>query len=281
MIQLLRFLALVVLIVSATPVAAQIYVPASDGDFSLFSDGDLAGQHGWSAVTTTPTGMQVSGGKVVTLGGQLVDPPDVRYTFAAPVPGTAGSTFYIGLNFRVTQLGSNSPTFGSDFVGGQTAAGEFGPRLAYGRVIGSTGYTFQLSGGTPQPPSSALIYLSDDVPRLPDGILRVIVAYDFISGSINDQISIYLDPTSPIRANNTPLFTFFNSSGLGWADLGNLTGLNLSVGLRANTSEIGRVTAAGSFGEAYSFITVPEPSSLALAALGVGLFSWRRARCVR
>jgi len=277
MIRLLRPLVLAVLIVNAAPSAAQVYVPATAGDFSLFTNGDLAGQHGWVAPTTTPTGLQVSGGKVVTAGGQAVDPPDVRYPFAAPVPATAGSTFYIGLNFRVTQVDSLAPTVGSDFVGGQTVAGEFGPRLAFGRPFnGGPGYTFQLSGGTTQ--GSTMIYLTDDVPRFPDGDLRVILAYDFLAGTLNDLISIYLDPTSPVRSANTPLFTFGNSPGLGWTDLGNLAGLNLSVGLHAPTSEIGRVTATGTFGEAYSFITVPEPSSFALAMLGAGVISWRRAR---
>jgi len=273
-------LVLAALIVNAAPSAAQVYVPSTAGDFSLFINGDLAGQHGWVATTSTPTGLQVSGGKVMTSGGQTVDPPDVRYPFAAPVPATPGSSFYIGLSFRVTQVDTAAPTVGSDFVGGQTVAGEFGPRLAFGRPFnGSPGYTFQLSGGTTQ--GSTLTYLTDNVPRFPDGDMRVILAYDFVAGTLNDQFSIYLDPTLPVRSANTPLFTFVNSPGTGWTDLGNLAALNLSVGLHAPTSEIGRVTATGTFGEAYSFITVPEPSSLVLAcwvsAFSVaGVLGWRR-----
>src|SRR5207247_2282284 len=60
--------AVIVLIGVAAPSSAQVYVPASAGDFAGFSNGDLAGQHGWKPLTTTPTGLQVINGKVVTLG---------------------------------------------------------------------------------------------------------------------------------------------------------------------------------------------------------------------
>src|SRR5947209_5189305 len=83
----------------ATPAAAQVYVPPASGDFSGFADGDLAGQNGWVGVPTTPTGIQVQGGRVVVqvAGAGATDLPDARYPFGATVPGTAGTSYYVGL----------------------------------------------------------------------------------------------------------------------------------------------------------------------------------------
>src|SRR5215213_7506854 len=80
----------------------QVYLPPSSGDFSLFANGELAGQNGWVPVTTTPTIGQINNGRMV-VPFSFSPPPPVRYPFAAAVPNTLGSSYFVGLTFRLNR----------------------------------------------------------------------------------------------------------------------------------------------------------------------------------
>jgi hypothetical protein len=253
---------------------AQVYLPPGAGTFSGFADGDLVGQNGWTSVTTTPTGAQVVGGKLVFQGGLTSDPPDARYPFSATVPNTGGTTFYVGAAFRVTQADQNSLGI-SPVLSGRTTTAQDGPVLAVSGGSGPPNTYWLLTRGGPSNSGTGVTYATDAVNR-PDGqTIRVILAYDFVNGASNDMLGVYVNPSSPIRSNNTAAYTLTNfvssSSDFSWQELTGLTGVTLSPqGTLSSTSpglEFDTLSAAGDFTSVYSAITVPEPSALALVAL--------------
>ncbi len=283
-----RFVSLAVVVGVSAPAAAQVvYVPPQAGDFSLFADGDLAGQNGWVPVTTTPTGVQISGGRVVVQSVQgTTDLPDARYPFTAAVPATAGTSYYVGLTLRVTSV----PTVSNidDVVGTHnTAAADDGVRLAVYTAFQAPPGQYELAFCAGPAPGPSFTYFPSPVSHTVGEALRVILAYDFVAGTAHDRASLYVDPASPDRTADTAEVNLRNTgpSNPYWTDLGNLTGLTIvspgfSLGGPPTPGfEIGRIIAADNFAAAYSFITpVPEPSAVALLgaiAACVGARRWR------
>lgn len=251
---------------SAAPAAGQVYIPPSSADFSSFANGDLAGQNGWVPVSTTPTGVQINGGRAVVQAAASA-PPGVRYPFAASVPATAGTSYYVGLTLRVTQ--SDAVTqLGADILGSRTVAGPDALRLAV-QTVSAGVYRFLVTGG-PSSTNNYTYFFSGTASHAVGQTLRVVLAYDFRGGAQDDGYSLYVDPVSPTRAGDTAEFSVNNTAGT-WADLGDLAGTSivsppLFGPMNCPGFEIGRITAAGDFASVYSFITpVPEPSALALA----------------
>ncbi|HEY1380539.1 MAG TPA: hypothetical protein VGF55_27305, partial [Gemmataceae bacterium] len=191
------FVGLAVALVAAGPAAGQLYIPPTAGDFSLFADGDLAGQNGWVAATTAPTGVQISGGRAVVQAATAT-PPGARYPFAATVPAAAGTSYYVGLTLRVTQSDAVSQ-LGADILGAKTAAGPDGLRLAVqGTSPGQ--YRLLVTGGPTPPPTNTYNYFFANVSHPVGQSVRLILAYDFRGGAQDDGYTLYVDPTSPNRA---------------------------------------------------------------------------------
>jgi hypothetical protein len=275
------------LLLAAPYTHAQIYLPTSAGNFGGFANGDLAGQNGWTAVSTTPTGAQVLGGKVVFQGGLTTDPPDARYPFASTVPTTAGTTFYVGAAFRVTQTDQASLGI-SPVLSGRTTTAQDGPVLAISGGSGAPNTFWLLTRGGPSNSGTGTTYATDAVNRPNGQTIRVILAYDFVNGASNDMLGVYVNPSSPSRSNNTAAYTLTNfvssSSDFSWQELTGLTGLTLSPrGTLTSTSpglEFDTLSAAGDFASVFNAIAVPEPSALALATAPAawGLSRVRRGR---
>lgn len=252
--------------VSAAP--AQVYLPNTSGDFSLFADGELAGQNGWAAVTTTPTLGQISNGRMVSQFSSTTK-PSVRYPFASAVPNTPGSSYFVGLTFRLNQLGN------SEVLSTVTSDGSTGVRLR----LQLSSNTFSIAGG-PAPFGGVSYTFDPSFQIVPGTEYRLVLSYDFLAGSGNDVVELFVNPTSPTRAANTPLLSYENFFP-DWIDLASLVALQFGSGPIPGTPgyDVGRVIAAGDFASVYSFITpVPEPSSLGLAGLAAaaGIARWRR-----
>ncbi len=179
------------IVVSVIPFTAQGAVVFSDS-FS-YPNGDLVGQGGWTqrgADTSNP--IQVVGGQMaLNPSGQ-----DAYHTFS-DIATTAGTSFYIGfdLNVSASQTGD---LFLHTTLGGatdQSSTTAFYSRL--GSQSSGSGFVLGIVSGN-------LSTFTYGTTVLQFGTTyRVLVAYDFISGSGNDTAALYLDPTSSIRAENT------------------------------------------------------------------------------
>jgi len=266
---------------------AQVYLPTSAGNFSGFANGDLAGQNGWTAVTTTPTGVQVVGGIATFQGGLSSDMPDARYNFSSTVPSTAGTSFYLGAAFRVTSIDQASPGL-SPIMSGQTTTGQVGPVLGVSAGSGAPGSFRFIARGGPSNSPNGITYALDSVNRPIGQTIRVVLAYDFVAGASNDVLRLYVNPTSPNRSDNTPAFTLTNfvSSGqdFSWQEFTGLTGVSLTPqGSFSSTSpgvEFDRLSASGDFTTLYNALPVPEPTALAAVVVPVtwGIVRARRPR---
>jgi hypothetical protein len=291
---LFRLVSLTVVLAAAGPAAAQVvYLPPQAGDFSLFANGDLAGQNGWLPVTTTPTGVQISGGRaVIQSASGTTDLPDARYPFAAAVPATAGTSYYVGLTFRVTSVNTTSASGGDVVATHTTSAGDDGIRLSLltGSPVPAGQYALAICGG-PIGQFGANYYYNTSVSHQINQTLRIILAYDFVAGTVNDRMTLYVDPASPVRAADTAEVNLPNSgqpTNPRWTDLSDLIGQTIMTpgsivgGTPTPGFEIGRITAADNFAAVYSFITpVPEPSGLALVGGLATCFCARRRRIKR
>ena len=102
---------------------------------------------------------------------------------------------------------------------------------------------------------------------------RVVLAYNAVAGAGNDTAFIYVDPTSATEGSNTP----YNATAFVWpGGTENLAvaEINLRQGTAANapTLTVDNLGMATSFGEAYVYTPVPEPTSLSLLG-GFGLLA--------
>ena len=248
---------------------AQVLVPESAGDFSRFADGDLAGQNGWVPVTTTPTGVQVSGDRAVIQGGMSTPRPDVRYPFAAPVTLAPGASYYVGVVLRVNSADSRG---NFEIVGSIAGGPERYATLAVGGPDFETGpgrWRAWLGGGRQS--GQGGFYQGWPTAVFNQGqTYRMVLAYDSVAGQYNDLTTLYVDPASPDRsANPAAIPPRTNPSEFP----GDVTGLILTPSDATFASSPGvefeRITAGTDFAAAYHFITpVPEPSSLALLGAG-------------
>jgi hypothetical protein len=108
---------------------------------------------------------------------------------------------------------------------------------------------------------------------------RVVVAYNFVAGTLDDTASIYVNPINlTTESSNTPYLTdtFW---GTATAEPTTVVGVNLRQGTAANapTLSVDNLAAGTAFGDV---APVPEPSAIALSIVGLcSLIGWlRRSR---
>jgi trimeric autotransporter adhesin len=240
-------------------------------DFNSYANGNLAGttadglgQGTWRETGATATNpVQVNNG-AVALGtsGQ-----DIYSPLTSPITLTDGSSFYIGLTIDVSAAQATgdyflhwTPTVGNTSI--------FQERL----FVKSSGAGFVLgyattSGGTTAYGSSVLNFGSS---------YQLVLAYNDVSGALNDTFSLYVNPTDlTTEANNT---AYLNSGYVGTgSEQTTVAGINFRQGTAANapTLTADNLVVGTTFADV---TTVPEPSAVALGILGAlaGLVAWKR-----
>jgi trimeric autotransporter adhesin len=253
-------IAAVGLCASSLPVRAAVLYT---NDFGNTTNGNLVtdqstGQAGFVQTGTVVTNpIQVTNG-VVSLGttGQ-----DVSAGFS---PVTTGSSVYTSAVATVTSAQATGDYF--IHLANNNAGVSFQSRLF--AKSGATAGTYLLGI---QASSSGVVYGTTELPL--NTPITVITRYDIVSGAANDVAAIYVNPTSPVEALNTPYLaaTTFTQA----ENTQTLGAVNLRQGTAANAPAV-LVDALGvstTFAEA-----VPEPAALGLAGAGVILATRRRRR---
>jgi hypothetical protein len=98
---------------------------------------------------------------------------------------------------------------------------------------------------------------------------EVVIKWDFLSGTLNDILTVYVDPTDPILTNNT----VYASTNFIVAEPTTISAANLRIGAATTTP--------GVLVDSIEVQLVPEPSTyalLALSAAGVAGYVVRRRR---
>lgn len=256
----------VVSAVAAVPTAhAAIYFA---DNFAAFADGNLVGQGGYTQVGSISSGpIQVSNGRVLIPGGQTVNNQDA-VRLVDPVTPIAGNSVYVGALVNVasaptTENGSSyflairSNTFDNGRIVARQSSTDT-PKFSLGiRATGQAGNTFVFG--------SELDYGVDYI---------VIMAIDFVDGASNDVFSLYVNPVSTVRADNSAYASVVNAV----SDMDEYRGVTISqFGSSTLTTadvSLGALAMTNDFGEAVQ--AVPEPATLAV--LGIGALAMLRRR---
>jgi hypothetical protein len=248
-------------LVAALAVSAAQATTVLDVDFSsgytagnligpLNSPANTVGQNGWAQTSTFTGGnpITIASGQAVLTSGATGQ--DGYKAFSSVVDSTVSGNYLLStINFSVT----SASAAGDYFFHVSSPAGttsNFYQRLY---VRSGTG-GFQLgifpTSGTPTYGSTIL---SLNTPY------TVVTKWDFLAGASNDPITVYVDPTGPVLTANTP----YVSTAWTATEPTTLAAANLRIG--------GSTTTPGILVNSIQVQAVPEPSTLGLAAAGVGL----------
>jgi len=229
-------------------------------DFNT-ANGDLVGYNSW-AETSSGTAIQINNQAVALANmGQ-----DAYRSFSSSIPGTAGTSFYVGLNVVVSAAASGDYFLHTVVTGGNISgqsARLYVQSSGSGFVLGIAPQTTGLSYGT------TVLSLNTDY--------RVVLRYNFVSGSGNDSMALYVDPASSVEGNNS---TYATATAAGGTDPSAAGAINFRQGTAgmAPTVTADNLTIATTFAEA--IVPVPELEHYALScALGlIGIAAGKEIR---
>jgi len=230
-------------------------------NFSTYASGGLTGQNGWTQTgTVTANPIQVAGGEAVLgTSGQ-----DAYAAFAPSAPVVAGTTLYFSATLKVT----SAQAAGDYFFHVSDPAGN--TSNFYGRVFAKSFGSGFLLGMSPN--TSTATYGSSVLNF--NQTYQVVVAWDFVSGALNDSFSLFVDPNSTNRGDLTSYVSAAFASGA--EPTTKVSAINLRQGTAASAPGILLATLAA--GSTLADVgVVPAPGAMAL--LGVaGLVGMRRRR---
>jgi hypothetical protein len=231
------------------------------------------GQNGWKqtgTVTATAPAVPVLNAIQVSGGAALVGTSgqDVYRAFDSNASAVAGTTLYVSASIKVTAAQAGGDYF--MFVGQPSGTtSNFYGRLFAKSTSGGMLLGIQSTSGT----GSAVTY-GTAVLSL-NQTYNVVYAYDFVSGSLNDTFTMYIDPTSTNRASLTSYVSAGWLSTTG-SEPTQLTEIGLRQGSSGNAPTVSVYSLAA--GSSLADVgVVPAPGAIAL--LGVaGLVGSRRRR---
>lgn len=205
-----------------------------------YPDGSLTTESGglWVTHSGTAGQMQVTGGQAIVSGSLGED----VHRIGTPVG--AGETLYAG--FDVTVTGGAGPVYFAHFMEDGTTF--YGGRIFVTSPTSGGDFAFGLSG------TSTLnqTWASDSAFGT---TYRLVVSYDYDSGAAQLWVNPTLESDPSITAANGFASDPFDSFALREAS-------------NSSTEAIDNLTLATSFQEALTGVAVPEPSTMAVVALG-------------
>lgn len=232
-------------LLSAFAVGSSAHATIFFNDTFSYPDGSLTTNSGglWINHSGTAGQMQVSAGQAIVSGSNSEDAH--RNLGAA---AGAGETLFAG--FDVTVSGGVGTVYFAHFLEENTT--HFGGRVFLTSPTSGGDFAFGLSGGS----SLDQTWASDGTF---DVNYRLVVSYDYDSGAAQ----LWVNPTSQSDTSITSTTGFatdpFNSFALREAS-------------NSSTETIDNLTIANSFQEALTGSPVPEPSTMAMTALGGFVF---------
>lgn len=242
--------------------AAQAETIVLTNDFGTgYTDGNLigpvsspantVGQNGWTQTGTFTAGnpITIASGKAVLAAGSSGQ--DGYKGFASAVDSTlAGNYLLTRIDFSVTSATLNGDYF--FHLSSPTGTTSNFYQRFFARSQGS-GFALGIN-----PVSTAsTTYGTTELPL--NTPLTAVIKWDFVAGLANDPQTVYVNPTDPIITNNTPYVTMATWSAP--EPTTPLSAVNLRIG--------GSTTAPGITVSNIQISSVPEPSAVALAGLGL------------
>jgi len=227
-------------------------------NFNSYSDGNLTNQGPWlaTAANANPPIQVASGRAQLATSGQ-----DAYAAFGTPVNATDGTSLYSGLTLNVT----SAQTTGDYFFHLSNPAGttsSFYERL----FVRSSTSGFQLGLVDTSGTGSTTTWGVGELSLGTD--YRIVVSLNFVAGLNNDTFAVYVNPTDPlVEANNAAYLTHTWTSAT--LEPTAYAAVNLRQGTAANAAAVfvDDIVLSQTFSDVTG-TQVPEPSSLALVALG-------------
>jgi len=220
---------------------------------------NAAGQNDWkqtSTLATNPIQINGNGQAVIGASGQ-----DIYKAFTTAFTKSDGTSIFLKTRFALT----GSTTTGDYFMHLTPTAGESSNLLGrIGAKLTGTGASTYLLGAQSTSGSGGLMTYGTTALNL-NTFYDVILKWDFVAGSVNDTLSLFIDPTSNVLANLTP---YVSANWLSiTAEPTTLAAVNLRQGSAGNATTA--LISSLSVGSSLSDVgVVPEPSSGALLVLG-------------
>lgn len=226
-----------------------------------YNNGNLVGQNGWTQTSTAATNpIQYLDGKVVVgPTGQ-----DAWKSLTTQITKTSVSTIYTRIDFSVVNAQANGDYFFSlsDPAG---SASNFYQRL----FVRSSGSGFNL-GLQSTSGTGAVTIWGTSVYNL-NTLLSVVIAWDMVSGTLNDTFNLYVNPLTNDRTLLTAEITSNWNSTTGAEPALTISALNLRQGssTTAPTTYVEELWVGDSLADV-GITTIPEPSSGVLILMSLG-----------
>jgi hypothetical protein len=267
-------LTLVAIAASSAAVNAQTATTVFSNNFGTnYTDGDLIGPVGTVANTVgqndwAQTGNFTSGNPITISNGQAVLPSgstgqDAWKAFDTIVDATTSGGYLITtINFSLTNVPSATGDYFFHLSSPAGTTSTFFQRLFARSAVG--GFELGISGGS----SATGAGFGSTVLSL-NTSYEAVIKWDFVSGTLNDVLSLYIDPTDPVLTNNA----VYASTNFLTTEPTTVAAANLRIG--SSTSTVGALV------DSIEVSVVPEPSTyalLALGAAGLGAHVVRRRR---
>lgn len=259
---------------SSAAVKAQTATTVFSNNFGTgYTDGDLIGPVGTAANTVgqdgwAQTGTFTGGNPITISSGQAVLPSgstgqDAWKAFDTIVDATTSGGYLITtINFSLTNVPSATGDYFFHLSSPAGTTSAFFQRLFARSATG--GFQLGVSGGS----AAAGAGFGSTVLSL-NTSYEAVIKWDFVSGTLNDLLTLYIDPTDPILTNNA----VYASTNFLTTEPTTVAAANLRIG--------GSTATPGVLIDSIEVSVVPEPSTyamLALGAAGLGAHLIRRRR---
>jgi hypothetical protein len=264
--KIVAFLAVALLFSSPRTFAASVFSDSfSDPNGALLGQSPQIGTGVWTITGSSVVNpIQVNSGLV-----QLANTGQDAYAqLSSSVSTGSGGSIYVGLDLNVSAAQANGDYF-LHFTSVVGATSGFFDKLwaessGSGFVLG-----IQATSGTTNWGSTVLSFGTS---------YRVVTEEDFVSGAANDIFDIYVNPTDlSVAGNNTPYATLTWNGAVAEASAYAEINFRQGTATVAPTETVDNLIVSSSFSDVSA---VPEPSTVALAAMGGAacLVAFRRRR---
>lgn len=184
-----KFYSLIATVAIAVGFNAQLTLPFSDT--FTYADGDMSGKGNWTIQSANATDkINVDAGVVKFDGGG----EDLQNTFTS----TNSGTLYYSMDIKVTGNDAQTDTNGGYFAGFAQNSTTFGGTLWTQRVS-ATEYKFGIEVRTATGTSTTWTTANYTVGTT----YRVTVSYEFVTGTANDVVNLYVNNTLVSTDNHT------------------------------------------------------------------------------